>query len=145
MWPSPVRWIIAVSPLALSKILSRLTPIHRLSDHWQDVLTGSILGLVTTYFAYRQYYPSLASEHSHRPYSPRIKRDEDTLPMHRPTPSADVMYSGASGHGASQYHDGSEEEVELVDGTVRRGGPGPLEDVWKDGDERRKPPHDGAI
>lgn len=135
---------IALTPLAGASLVA----ISRTMDyrhHWQDVLTGSILGLVTTYFAYRQYYPSLASEHSHRPYSPRIKRDEDTLPMHRPTPSADVMYSGASGHGASQYHDGSEEEVELVDGTVRRGGPGPLEDVWKDGDERRKPPHDGAI
>ena len=41
-------------------------------DHWHDILVGSLLGLVMSYFAYRQYYPSLASVFSHHPYSPRI-------------------------------------------------------------------------
>ena len=54
-------------------------------DHWQDVLAGSILGLVMSYFAYRQYYPHLASRYSHRPYLPRFKSPQDsmTLPLHR--------------------------------------------------------------
>ncbi|KAG5646474.1 hypothetical protein DXG03_003524, partial [Asterophora parasitica] len=56
--------------------------------HWHDVLVGSLLGTVVSYFTYRQYYPSLASEHSHRPFSPRIKREEaaggDVLPVHQP-------------------------------------------------------------
>lgn len=45
--------------------------------HWHDILVGSILGTVLAFFSYRQYYPSLSSELSHRPYSPRIK-EEDT-------------------------------------------------------------------
>ena len=51
------------------------------SDHASDVLAGSLLGLVVAYFSYRQYYPSLAAKLSHRPYPPRIKR-EDVLPSH---------------------------------------------------------------
>jgi hypothetical protein len=49
---------------------------HVAIDHWQDVLVGSIVGLVFSYFAYRQYYPTLESAYSHKPYSPRIPRDE---------------------------------------------------------------------
>jgi hypothetical protein len=52
------------------------------SDHWQDVFIGGIIGTFVSYFTYRQYYPSLASELSHRPYSPRIKREEPVIPMH---------------------------------------------------------------
>ena len=44
---------------------------------------GSLLGTVISYFTYRQYYPHLASEQSHRPHSPRIEReDADTIPLH---------------------------------------------------------------
>ena len=58
-------------------------------DHWHDVLVGSLLGTVISYFTYRQYYPSLASEQSHRPHSPRIEREEsDTLPLHHRQPSS---------------------------------------------------------
>ncbi|KAF8920371.1 phosphatidic acid phosphatase type 2/haloperoxidase [Mucidula mucida] len=85
--------------------------------HWHDILVGSILGTVMGYFAYRQYYPSLASELSHRPYSPRIKRDESQdLPLR------------ASG----QYLNSDTGDNDL-DGTVRRGGPGSLEEVWREG------------
>ena len=35
-------------------------------------MTGSTIGIVFAFFSYRQYYPSLASALSHRPYSPRI-------------------------------------------------------------------------
>ena len=44
-------------------------------DHWQDVLVGSILGLVMSFFAHRQYYPPLSSPNAHHPFSPRIKRE----------------------------------------------------------------------
>ncbi|RXW21001.1 hypothetical protein EST38_g4851 [Candolleomyces aberdarensis] len=60
-----------------------LVAISRSMDyrhHWHDILVGSILGVILSFFAYRQYYPSLSSEVSHRPYSPRIKSDEDDGP-----------------------------------------------------------------
>ncbi len=41
-------------------------------DHWHDVLVGSIVGLLLSYFAYHQYYPSLTSPNSHLPFPPRI-------------------------------------------------------------------------
>ena len=37
---------------------------------------GSIVGLIFSYFSYHQYYPRLASPTSHRPFSPRILRDD---------------------------------------------------------------------
>ncbi|THH07218.1 hypothetical protein EW146_g9385 [Bondarzewia mesenterica] len=134
---------IALTPLSGAALVA----ISRTMDyrhHWHDVLIGAILGLTTAYFAYRQYYPSLASELSHRPYSPRIKREEDLLPIHHRS-SAEAMYPSTS-RIMSQYGDGGSEgdEVELVDGTVRRGGPGPLEEVWKGNDDRRDEVQSGA-
>lgn len=64
-------------------------------DHWHDVLVGSILGLVTSYFSYRQFYPSLSSERSHRPFSPRVKREVEehsVLPTHHQRPSREAMF-----------------------------------------------------
>lgn len=59
------------------------------TDHWHDIVVGSALGLVTAYFSYRQYYPSLASEFSHRPYGPRIKNEEDDPILPRFNPDMD--------------------------------------------------------
>lgn len=121
--------------------------------HWQDVLVGSILGTTIAYFSYRQYYPSLASELSHRPYSPRIKREGEellSLPMHQPRPSSsndqhepaafpqqDQQHYMHPHH--SQYQNPfpgqttrpDETEYKLA-GTVQRPGV-PLEEAWKDG------------
>ncbi|KAF8652691.1 hypothetical protein AX16_004196 [Volvariella volvacea WC 439] len=69
---------LALGPFAAAALVA----ISRTMDyrhHWQDVLVGSLLGTVCSYFSYRQYYPSLADELCHRPYSPRIAR-EDALP-----------------------------------------------------------------
>jgi diacylglycerol diphosphate phosphatase/phosphatidate phosphatase len=44
----------------------------KLTHHPLDVMTGSALGVIFAFFSYRQYYPSLSSTLSHRPYSPRI-------------------------------------------------------------------------
>ncbi|KAG1816403.1 phosphatidic acid phosphatase type 2/haloperoxidase [Suillus subaureus] len=55
------------------EIMSDYSLCH--SDHWQDVVTGSALGLLLAYFSYRQYYPHLASADAHQPYATRF---EDT-------------------------------------------------------------------
>lgn len=65
---------LALSPFAAAALVA----ISRTMDyrhHWQDVLVGSIVGTVFSFFCYRQYYPPLESPLSHRPYSPRIPRD----------------------------------------------------------------------
>jgi diacylglycerol diphosphate phosphatase/phosphatidate phosphatase len=49
--------------------------------HWQDVVVGSFLGILTAYFSYRFYYPSLSSAHAHLPYAPRIHRLDSALPI----------------------------------------------------------------
>ncbi|KAG9127953.1 hypothetical protein FRC07_007191, partial [Ceratobasidium sp. 392] len=69
---------IALTPLtgALLVAISRTMDYRH---HWHDVLIGSIVGLVLSYFSYRQYYPGLASPFSHRPYSPRIPLYEQNL------------------------------------------------------------------
>ncbi|KII88595.1 hypothetical protein PLICRDRAFT_124819 [Plicaturopsis crispa FD-325 SS-3] len=127
---------IALTPFAGASLVA----ISRTMDyrhHWHDVLVGSILGTVLAYFSYRQYYPSLASPMSHRPYSPRIGHDDEpVLPVahahsqnQSTLTSEEQLYSDNPG-----YQDG---DVELVDGTVRRGGPEHLEDAWREGEPRR--------
>ena len=85
---------------------------------------GSLLGLTVAYFAYRQYYPSLADELSHRPYSPRL-RDENPdsiLPVHNQ--SRNQRYDSVGHH-----------DLLELDGTVQRPGPQHLRDAFRDHDE----------
>ncbi|KAI9499371.1 phosphatidic acid phosphatase type 2/haloperoxidase [Zychaea mexicana] len=52
-----------------------LVAISRTQDyrhHWQDVFIGSLLGSACAWFAYRQYYPSLAHSTPHHPFKSRI-------------------------------------------------------------------------
>ncbi|TFK72189.1 acid phosphatase/Vanadium-dependent haloperoxidase [Pluteus cervinus] len=114
---------LSLGPFAAAALVA----VSRTMDyrhHWQDVLTGSILGTVTSYFAYRQYYPSLADERSHRPYSPRIKRDEfHDIPMH---------YQPASGTSSPRHSDqeanGNDQMTVVPEGTVPRP---EIESPWK--------------
>ncbi|RKP38667.1 phosphatidic acid phosphatase type 2/haloperoxidase, partial [Dimargaris cristalligena] len=71
-----IKTFITIMPL----LGAALVAVSRTCDyrhHWQDVTIGSIIGILCAYFAYRQYYPRLASLTSHRPYSPRIPADDD--------------------------------------------------------------------
>lgn len=88
------------------------------------------------YFSYRQYYPPLESEYCHRPYSPRIKReDEEMLPTHNHNtgqssypgvgPSAPSRPDGNTTYG---HQTGDEYELE---GTVLRPQGASLEEIWK--------------
>jgi diacylglycerol diphosphate phosphatase/phosphatidate phosphatase len=60
-----------------------LVAISRLWDyrhHWQDIFIGGIIGTGFAYFAYRQYYPSLASEFSQKAFPPRYTKIDDIFP-----------------------------------------------------------------
>ncbi|KAL4067850.1 phosphatidic acid phosphatase type 2/haloperoxidase [Scleroderma yunnanense] len=114
---------ISVTPLAGATLVA----ISRTMDyrhHFQDVVAGSLLGIFIAYFAYRQYYPSLASPTSHLPYSPRVPRDEP-----------EVLPTVAS-HGGSRYPRESEEDenVELINSAVHKSDPEPLKEIWQQGD-----------
>jgi len=86
---------ISLTPLAGASLVA----ISRSMDyrhHWHDILVGSVVGLLLAYFSYRQYFPSLASRLSHRPYAPRIESEEGLdqgLPMHNDPHSHDHMIS----------------------------------------------------
>ncbi|KAF9998897.1 hypothetical protein BGZ80_008319 [Entomortierella chlamydospora] len=70
--------LVVLAPL----ILAALIATSRVADyrhHWQDVTVGSTIGVVFAVFAYRQYYPSLGSSKSDRPFSPRVQ--EEFLPL----------------------------------------------------------------
>jgi len=118
-----------------------LVAISRTMDyrhHWHDVLVGSILGTVMAYFSYRQYYPSLESEYCHRPYSPRIKReDEEVLPTHSHNTAGPGSYPSRPDGNTSYGHHQAGDEYEL-EGTVLRPQGASLEEMWKK-DEHGEP------
>ncbi|KAE9411533.1 PAP2-domain-containing protein [Gymnopus androsaceus JB14] len=116
-----------------------LVAISRTMDyrhHWQDVLVGSILGTVMAYLSYRQYYPSLASEFCHEPYSPRIKREPEVLPLHHQRYSSAV--SETEHESSALPAQDSTQQVQVPEGTVPRPDPGPLAEIWRRSDASAK-------
>ncbi|KAF9533449.1 phosphatidic acid phosphatase type 2/haloperoxidase [Crepidotus variabilis] len=152
--------------LALSPFMAAaLVAISRSMDyrhHWQDILVGSLVGTLFSYFSYRQYYPSLESPVSHRPYSPRIKREEEAtnsggiLPTHHQQYPQHQQSGYANPYGSTTHrrfdsgasytdsvddvtmHHGVEGAYEMSaagKGTVPRPKAGSLEEVWREGSE----------
>ncbi|KAJ9121472.1 hypothetical protein QFC22_002088 [Naganishia vaughanmartiniae] len=67
-------WILLI-PIAAASLIS----VSRTMDyrhHATDVIAGAIIGILMAWYAYRQFYPPLAAERSHRPYSPRIAHED---------------------------------------------------------------------
>ncbi|KAF8520494.1 phosphatidic acid phosphatase type 2/haloperoxidase [Hysterangium stoloniferum] len=62
---------LALLPVTIAAMIA----ISRTMDyrhHWEDVVIGSALGMMTAYFSYRHFFPSLADPASHQPFS-RLK------------------------------------------------------------------------
>ncbi|KAG9015579.1 hypothetical protein FRB94_000184 [Tulasnella sp. JGI-2019a] len=93
---------IAFLPL-VGAILVAISRTMDYRHHFGDVVAGALVGMLTAWFCYRQYYPPLDSALSHHPYSPRIRPDEE------PT----------NGSAAGLGQSGSGEALNL-DGTVPR-------------------------
>jgi len=113
---------LALTPLSGAALVA----ISRTMDyrhHWQDVTVGSLLGLLVAYFTYRQYYPSLASEVSHKPYSPPIHRNGSILPTHNHSrePSIDARLPERQGPYVDRFsHEGLADPAAVPLGSVSR-------------------------
>ncbi|KAI0079894.1 PAP2-domain-containing protein [Panus rudis PR-1116 ss-1] len=152
---APKAWL-AITPLAGAALVA----ISRTMDyrhHWHDVLVGSLLGLAMSFFSYRQYYPSLASENSHKPYSPRIRAEQPTresiLPLHRSVndgyPPTSHQRAESVAHYDTPFMDHEHEESDEIDmtvpnGTVPKVAPEHMSDVWKDREESPSQPLGGS-
>ncbi|KAH9079333.1 PAP2-domain-containing protein [Lactarius deliciosus] len=118
---TPKVWLSVLPLFGAALVAVSRTMDYR--HHWQDVVAGSCLGILTAYLSYRLYYPPLSSEIAHLPFSPRIHRLDASLPSH------------VQPENSPYYHrrSGSDAEVELLQGTTRRDDPAPLDQAWKQG------------
>jgi len=122
-------WIV-LAPFA-GALLVAVSRTMDYRHHWQDVLVGSGLGAFVSYFSYRQYYPSLAADLCHRPWSPRIKHDSDhVLPVHFGRhPSSASVPDGGSPTGRCNDDDPSSSSG-AIDGTMARRESELLAELW---------------
>ncbi|CAG9782139.1 unnamed protein product [Diatraea saccharalis] len=63
--------VIRITACLIPLVLASLVAISRICDHhhhWEDITVGSVLGFVSSYFCYRQYYHPLDSTLSGYPY-----------------------------------------------------------------------------
>jgi len=119
---APKAWLSVLPLFGASLVAISRTMDYR--HHWQDVVAGSLLGILTATFSYRLYYPSLFSELAHLPYAPRIRHLDASLPTHYPSEDDPSYYARQSG---------SEAEAEPLRGTVKRDNLPSLGQVWEQG------------
>ncbi|KAI9009943.1 phosphatidic acid phosphatase type 2/haloperoxidase [Phycomyces nitens] len=60
----------------LGALLVAISRTRDYKHHWTDVFVGGILGGALSYFAYRQYFPSLTHPCCDKPYGARIRSNE---------------------------------------------------------------------
>ncbi|CAI2174337.1 19042_t:CDS:10 [Funneliformis geosporum] len=65
------KGFVVVSPLVIA-ILIAISRTEDYRHHWHDVFAGSLVGFLLSYFAYHQYYPSLQSAISDKPFTIRL-------------------------------------------------------------------------
>lgn len=78
---SATKLSCCLAPLvaALLVAISRTCDYHH---HFLDVFIGSLLGLAISYLCYRQYYPSLTSKSSSKPYP--LRSDDISTSIKKP-------------------------------------------------------------
>ncbi|ORY29111.1 phosphatidic acid phosphatase type 2/haloperoxidase [Naematelia encephala] len=72
-------WLL-LAPLSCASLVA----VSRTMDyrhHATDVIAGAIIGILTGWWGYRQYYPPLSHPQSYKPYAPRIPKPAE-LPLH---------------------------------------------------------------
>ncbi|KAG8951624.1 hypothetical protein FRC04_005912 [Tulasnella sp. 424] len=121
-------WIAVVPLMGATLVAISRTMDYR--HHPTDVLVGSVVGLVISHYAYRQYFPSLTHPLCHRPYSPRIPRESDENGENAAPVANNGMVPPSSTVGGS-----ANVESPGPDNTVRRNNPD-VTDVWKEGSRR---------
>ncbi|KAG8868674.1 hypothetical protein FRC20_002990 [Serendipita sp. 405] len=129
-------WISVFPLFGAAAIAATRTMDYR--HHWQDVLVGGTVGILSAYFSYRQYYESLEHPSSHLPFGPRIP------PVERQNESAMAeVVGGAPGKGkgrdieAGHATEEDRHEDHSVAGTLPRK-PVSLERVWSESSHKAR-------
>ncbi|KAG8823950.1 hypothetical protein FRC17_009205 [Serendipita sp. 399] len=140
-------WISVFPLFGATAIAATRTMDYR--HHWQDVFVGGAVGILSAYFAYRQYYETLEHPSSHLPFGPRIppiKRDEEEESV-MGTMIPGVMIPGPRDRvkgkgrdvGAGRYATEAEERTDpAVEGTLPRNQPVSLERVWSESSHKAR-------
>lgn len=113
-----VIYLTLPSPFLLPDLKKFLQP-RRTEDnrhHWQDVTVGSLVGLLFSFFAYRQYFPPLGAQDCHAAYPPRFLRGSPSMSL------AAINGRNGAGTGAEEQSGRTGEERELVYTDELRGG-----------------------
>lgn len=134
-------WLSLLPLLGATVIAITRTMDYR--HHWEDITVGLSVGIVTAYFSYRQYYPSLDHALSHFPYAPRHYPNNFQVTGHQQTEDGGIRRKGKGRDLEAGNTSSMEAENDLIDlgyepeGTVPRNRVPDLKRVWTETSERR--------